>query len=194
MAVHEPMLNTSLRLRADQSAALKAEAGRLQTERIARGEPAGKADVSEVIRSILDEWMRGRSPAADKSEPAQQGAAESKPRWEAPGARRITRPSSLAPTPPPAPAENKALGWERHLALLDALPRTKSFQHRGRAGKVTHRGELVGRCLYRRGGEWIARIKSNGRDVLIPVGSVDGVPLKEALARVNKIMASVGSK
>lgn len=55
-----PMFTTTIRIRADQAEALKSAAGKLQRERLARGEPAGKADVSDVVRAILDDWMRSR--------------------------------------------------------------------------------------------------------------------------------------
>lgn len=56
----QPMFRTSIVITLDQAEALKSEASRLQRDRVRRGHPAGKADVSEVLRGVLEAWMRDR--------------------------------------------------------------------------------------------------------------------------------------
>lgn len=52
------LVRTSVGFRRDQLAALKAEAARRQAERIRRGDPTGKVDASEIIRELVDAWMK----------------------------------------------------------------------------------------------------------------------------------------
>lgn len=57
----EPMFTTTIRITFAQAEALKSEAMRLQRKRAeAGGALVGKADVSEVVRGLLDGWMRDR--------------------------------------------------------------------------------------------------------------------------------------
>lgn len=54
------MFRTSIVVSLEQIEALKDEAAKLQRERVRKGHAAGKADVSEILRGVLDQWMKSR--------------------------------------------------------------------------------------------------------------------------------------